>query len=155
MRGGEDAVADERAMIEEPDVGEELNRSLPVLVHDALELDQVPAGMRVDGHAEIARRGLAGAQEGLAARLHLRGVQHSAQAPLRRPVIGFDEGHRLVELPAPRGDVGLVVEAPPLVGERIAVAKGRARVDAHAQVVDEPGIALPISTQAAHVDDGG
>jgi hypothetical protein len=155
MRGGEDAVADERAMVEEPDVGEELDRRLAVLVHDALELEQVAAGMRVDGHAEIARRRLPRAQQGLAARLHLRRVQHPAQPSLRRPVIGLDESDRLVELLGARGGVGVVVEASPLVGERVAVAKGRARVDAHAEVVDQPGIALPVPAQAAHVDDGG
>ena len=155
MRRREDAVADQRAMVEESDVRQELDGRLPVLVHDALELDHVAAGMRVDGHAEVPRRRLARAQQRLAAGLHLRRVEHAAEAPLGRPVIRLDECHRLVELLGSCGSVRVVVQASPLVREGIAVAKWRARVDAHAQIVDELRVALPISAQAAHVDDRG
>ena len=77
------AVADEGAVVEEADVGQELDRRLAVLAHDPLELDQVAAGVRVDGHVELARRVLALAQQRLAARLDLRRVEHPAQPPLR------------------------------------------------------------------------
>src|SRR5438105_4129039 len=67
VRGGEDGVAQQRALVEEADVGQELDGRLAVLVHDALELDEVTAGVGVDGHIELAGGVLALAQELLAA----------------------------------------------------------------------------------------
>src|SRR5215470_4037195 len=71
VRGGEDAVADQRAVVEEADVGQELDGRLPVLLHDSLVLDQIAARVRVHGHVELACSVLAGAQERLAARFYL------------------------------------------------------------------------------------
>ena len=64
--GGEDRVADEGAVVEEADVGQELDGRLAVLAHDPLELDQVAAGVRVDGHVQLARGVPALAQQPLA-----------------------------------------------------------------------------------------
>src|SRR5437016_7597939 len=97
MSGGEDGVTEERALVEKADVGEKLHGSLPVLIHDPLELDEVAAGMRVDGDIQLARRVLAGTEQWLAARLHLRRVQHPAKAPLGRAIVRTDEFDRFLE----------------------------------------------------------
>ena len=110
MRGREHDVAEERAIVEEADVGQELHRRLPVLLHDPLELDEVAARVGVDRDVELARRVLAGAQQWLAARLDLRRVQHAAQAALRRAVVLADEVGRLPEPLLTGGDVLVVVE---------------------------------------------
>jgi hypothetical protein len=155
MRGGEDAVADEGAIVEEADIGQELDGRLAILVHDPLELDGVAARMRVHGHVQLARGVLAGTQQGLAARLDLRRVQHAAQASLRRAVVGTDEGHRVLQSLRAESGVVVVVKPPLAVVEGIAVAEGRAPVHAHTQLVDQAHVALPVPALAAHVDDGG
>src|SRR5439155_708935 len=142
-----------RTLVEEADVGQKLHRRLAVLLHDALELDQVPSRVRVDRHVELAGGVLAGAQERLAARLDLGGVQHAAQAALRAAVVLAHEVHRLAQARLADGGVLLVGEAAPGVHVRLAVAKRRARVDAHAEVVDEAGVSLPVAAQAARVED--
>ena len=155
VRGGEHAVADESAIVEKADVGEELDGRLAIFVHDALELHEVAARVRVHGHVQLARRVLAGAQQGLAARLDLGRVEHAAEPPLGGPFVLADEGDGVLQ--ALRADTGvvIVIEAALGVREGVAIAEGRAAVDAHAQLVDQADVAFPVAALAPDVDDGG
>jgi hypothetical protein len=145
MLRGEDRVAQQRAFVEEADVGQELDRRLAVLVHDALELDEVAAGVRVDRHVELAGGVLALAQQLLAARLHLGGVQHAAQPALGGLVVALHEGDGFLQAIAPDGRVLLVGKAALGVHEGVAVAEGRAAVHAHPELVHELGVAVVIA----------
>ena len=155
MRGGEHPVPDEGAIVEEADVGQELDGRLAVLVHGPLELDEVADGVRVDRHVELARGVLALAQQPLAARLHLGGVEHSAQPALGSLVVALHEADGLLQPLA--ADLGVLLVGEPALGvhEGVAIAEGRAAVDAHAELVDQPGIAVVVAAQAPDVDDRG
>jgi hypothetical protein len=39
--------------------------------------------------------------------------------------------------------------------KRVAVAEGRARVDAEAEIGHDPRVAVPVTAEAPHVIDGG
>ena len=153
VAAGEDGVTDQAAIVEEADVGQELDGRLAVLAHDLLELDEVAAGVGVDGHVELARRVPALAQQPLGARLHLRCVQHAAQPPVGGLVEALHEADRFLQ-PLPAHRHVLVVGQPALrIHVRVAVAERRAAVDAHAELVHQPCVAVPVAAQAADVDD--
>src|SRR5262245_21020834 len=154
MGGSEDAMAQQRARIEETDVSEELYRRFAVLIHDALEFQEVPASMRVHGHVQITGSGLAGAQQRLATGLDLGRVQHAAQASLRGAIVGADEVDRSLEPLLATGSVGIVVDASLGIRKRVAVAERWAGVDAHTQGLYETYIAFPVAPLSPDVNDG-
>jgi hypothetical protein len=155
MGGGEDAVPKQSTVVEETDVGEKLHGRFAILLHNALEFQQVPTSVRVHGHMQILRRGLTGAQQRLATGLDLGRVEHAPQASLRSAIIGADEVDCGLEPLLATEGIGIVVNTSLRIRIRVAVTEGRAGVDAHPQGLYETHIAFPVATLSPNINDSG
>src|SRR4030095_3283523 len=125
-----------------------------VLLHNALEFQEVPACMCVHRYVQILRGDLAGAQQRLATGLDLSRVEHATQAPLRGAIVGADEIDGGFESLLASGGVGIVVDASLRIRISVAVAERWTGVGAHTQGFYEMYIAFPIAALSPDVNDG-
>ena len=129
----EHAVAEARARLQEADRVQELDRRLPVLLEDVVELALVHRGVQLYRHVEVVGPPPGLLQEIRRARVELAGIEHGLDPAVVRAVVLLDVGDRALEPGHAGGLIPLPDDAAAVEGVAGRTER-RPHVRAHAEL---------------------